>query len=173
MKERIGFYLERRQIIKDGEAVRLSKKYLEKAKNSLITTKILSEINTNKNVRDVLRVPKDYDSDEWVVVCGYYAMYTAALALLAKIGFRSKNHAATLAILEEYFVKKKRLTDEDLLLIKNAQFQKEEIEKISEARQKREIAQYSVTKQTTKEIAEKIKKDAYSFVGKVEEILET
>jgi len=173
MKDKIRFYLEKRQIIKDKEAVRLSRKYLDKAKNNLFTTKILSEINTNKNVRDVLKVPKDYDSDEWVVVCGYYAMYTAALALLAKIGFRSKNHAATVFVLEEYFVKKKQLRDEDLLLIKHAQFQKEEIEKISEARQKREIAQYSVTKQTTKEIAEKIKKDAYSFVGKAEEILET
>ena len=104
MKDKIRFYLEKRQIIKDKEAVRLSRKYLDKAKNNLFTTKILSEINTNKNVRDVLKVPKDYDSDEWVVVCGYYAMYTAALALLAKIGFRSKNHAATVFVLEEYFV---------------------------------------------------------------------
>jgi len=57
-------------------------------------------------------------------------------------------------------------------LLKNAVFQKEELEKLSEARHQREIAQYSITKQTTKDIAEKIKKDAYSFVNTVEEILD-
>ena len=99
-------------------------------------------------------------------------MYTSALAFLSKAGFRSKNHAATLLMLEEHFVKKKHLDEKDLLLIKNAQFQREEIENLSEARYKREIAQYSVTKQTTKNIAEKIKKDSYDFVNKVELILQ-
>ena len=47
----------------------------------------------------------------------------------------------------------------------------EEIEKLSDARHKREIAQYSITKQTTKSIAEKIKKDAYDFINKCEEIV--
>ena len=79
---------------------------------------------------------------------------------------------ATLLILEEYFVKKKHLDESDLSLIKNAQFQKEEVGKLSDARQKREIAQYSITKSTTKNIAEKIKSDAFSFVNKTEEILE-
>ena len=37
----------------------------------------------------------------------------------------------------------------------------------------REIAQYSITKQTTKTIAEKIKKDAYDFIDKCEEIVES
>ena len=75
-------------------------------------------------------------------------------------------------ILEEHFVKKKHLDESDLSLIKNAQFQKEEVGKLSDARQKREIAQYSITKSTTKNIAEKIKSDAFSFVNKTEEILE-
>jgi uncharacterized protein (UPF0332 family) len=98
-------------------------------------------------------------------------MYTSALALLAKIGFKSKNHTATLVFLEEFFVKKKLLDDISLSLLKNAMMQKEEIEKLSEARHKREIAQYSITKQTTKDIAEKIKKDAYDFINKCDNIL--
>jgi len=52
-------------------------------------------------------------------------------------------------------------------------FQKEELEKLSEARHKREIAQYSVTKHTTEEIAKKIKQDAYEFVDKVGIIIES
>ena len=169
--EKIDFYLKKGQIVNDKTAVHLVKRYLDKAKNNLTTMQILSELNRTK-LRGQLEIPLDYDPNEWVVICGYYAMYTASLALLAKIGFRSKNHSATISILEEYFIKRKLLDEKDLLLIKNAHFQKEEIEKLSDARQKREIAQYSITKQTTKDIAEKIKKDAYDFVNKVEEILQ-
>ena len=132
---------------------------------------ILSELNDNKKARDLLKIPKDYDSNEWVVITGYYAMYTTAILLLVKIGYRSKNHTATLCVLDEFFVKKKILDKEILLLLKSAMFHKEEIEKLSDARHKREIAQYSITKQTTKTIAEKIKKDAYDFVNKCEEII--
>ena len=167
--EKIDFYLRKGHLVKDKSVINLAGKYLDKARNNLVTMNILSELNDKK---EMLKIPKDYDSNEWVVISGYYAMYAAALALLSKIGFRSKNHTATLLILEEYFVKRKRLRNEDLLLIKNAQFQREEIEKISDARHKREIAQYSITKQTTKNIAEKIKVDAFSFVNKVQEVLE-
>ena len=168
--KKIDFYLKEGQIVRDKTMVALSRRYLEKAKNNLVTMRILFELNDKKK-KELLKIPLDYDSNEWVVICGYYAMYTSALALLSKIGFRSKNHSATLFLLEEYFVKKKHLDERDLLLIKNAFFQKEEIEKLSDARQKREIAQYSITKETTKNIAEKIKEEAYAFVNKCEELL--
>ena len=64
------------------------------------------------------------------------------------------------------------MSKEDIGLLKNAIIQKVEIEKLSEARHKREIAQYSVTKQTTKEIAESIKQDAYNFINKTETIIQ-
>ena len=171
MNNNIKYLIEQGYVAKDNSTKNLSKKYLQKAKNNLVTMGLLSEINANKKARNLLSVPIEYNADEWVVVTGYYAMYSGALALLAKIGFKSKNHTATFQILEEYFVKKKILDQESLLLLKNAVFQKEELEKISDARHKREIAQYSVTKQTTKEIAEKIKRDAYSFINKVELII--
>jgi len=170
--KKIEFYLKQGQVKKDKTVVNLAQKYLNKSKNNLVTMQILLEIQINKKAIELLKIPKNYDSNEWAVICGYYAMYSAALSLIASIGFRSKNHSATIAILEEYFVKKRHLNKEDLQLIKNALFQKEEIEKLSEAKHKREIAQYSVTKQTTKEIVEKIKKDAYNFVNKSEEILQ-
>lgn len=159
-------------ISKDDSIKNLSKKYLQKARNNLVTMSLLSDMNNNKKARDLLKIPLDYNSDEWVVIAGYYAMYASALALIAKIGFRSKNHTATLKILEEYFVKRNILDQKSFLLLKNAVFQKAEIEKLSEARHKREIAQYSVTKQTTKEIAETIKQDAYNFINKVETIIQ-
>lgn len=163
--------INRGYISKDDSVKNLSQKYLKKAKNNLITMQILSDINNSKKARDLLNIPSDYSSDEWAVIAGYYAMYASALALIAKIGYKSKNHTATIILLEEFFIKKKLMSKEDIILLKNAIIQKEEIEKLSEARHKREIAQYSVTKQTTKEIAESIKKDAYTFINKCEEIL--
>ncbi len=160
-------------ISKDDSVKNLSQKYLQKARNNLITMSLLSDINNNKKARDLLKMPSDYNSEEWVVITGYYAMYASALALIAKIGYKSKNHAATISLWEEFFIKEKLMSKEDIKLLKNAIIQKAEIEKLSEARHKREIAQYSVTKQTTKEIAESIKHDSYNFVKKAEMILST
>ncbi len=167
----IKFYLKRELLIKDKSVKRLANEYLTKAKNNLITLKILDELQSDKPFRKKLNIPEDYSTYEWVVITGYYAMYSAAISLLAKIGYRSKNHTATLCVLEEFFVKKKILDEDALILLKSAMFQKEEIEKLSDARHKREIAQYSITKQTTKSIAEKIKKDAYDFINKCEKII--
>jgi len=80
--KKIDFYLKNNQIVKDKTVMNLSQKYLEKAKNNLITMSLLSELNANKKAKELLQIPKDYDSNEWIVICGYYAMYTSALALL-------------------------------------------------------------------------------------------
>ena len=167
----VDWYIKQGQLSKDSSYKNLANKFLQKSRQNLVTMSILSELNDNKKARDLLKTPKDYDPNEWVVITGYYAMYTAAISLLAKIGYRSKNHTATLCVLEEFFVKKKILDEDVLMLLKSAMFHKEEVEKLSDARHKREIAQYSITKQTTKSIAEKIKEDAYEFVNKCEEII--
>jgi hypothetical protein len=166
-----NFYLKKEQVIRDKSIILKSGNYLSKAKKNLEILDALDKLNNNSKAKELLKISKNFDSSEWIVICGYYAMYTSALALIAKIGFRSKTHTATFAILEKYFVKKKILDEETYLILKNAVFQKEELEKLSEARNQREIAQYSITKQTTKDISENIKKDAYSFVNKIEEIL--
>ena len=171
MASKIRWLISEGLISKDNSVKNLSEKYLQKARTNLITMSLLSEVNTNKKIREILKISPNYDSDEWIVICGYYAMYSAALSLISKIGYKSKNHAATLALLEEFYIKKKILEKETLNIIQNAAISKEEIEKLSEAKHKREIAQYSVTKKTTKEIAEQIKRDAYNFINVVELIL--
>jgi len=167
----INLKIKKGRLARDKTIIPKTNSFLRKARNALMTLNFLSELNTNKKIKSLLKIPNNYNSYEWIVITSYYAMYTSALALLAKIGFRSKDHTATLLVLEEYFVKKKILDQESFSLIKNALFQKQELEKLSDARHKREIAQYSITKQTTKDIADKIKKDAYDFVNKVELIL--
>ena len=82
---KINWYLKKKQLIMDNEVKELAPRYLEKARNNLVTMNILLDLNDNKKARELLKTPKDYDSNEWVVVTGYYAMYTAAISLLAKI----------------------------------------------------------------------------------------
>jgi uncharacterized protein (UPF0332 family) len=60
---------------------------------------------------------------DWVLIAAYYAMYHAALALLAKIGLESKDHATTVAILEYFFGK---------------QISKEIIEKFNELKERKD-----------------------------------
>ena len=167
----IDWHIKNKQMMKDKGIKELAPKFLEKARNNLVAMNSLFDLNNNPHARKLLRIKENHEFYEWVVITGYYAMYTAAISLLAKISYRSKNHTATLCALEEFFVKKKILDEGTLILLKSAMFHKEEIEKLSDARHKREIAQYSITKQTTKSIAEKIKKDAYSFVDKCERII--
>lgn len=42
---------------------------------------------------------------DWVAVVAYYAMYHAASAVLSHMGLESKEHAATVAVLEYFFSK--------------------------------------------------------------------
>jgi len=172
MKKLIKFYIKRGLLVRDDKVKRLTKDYLAKAKTNLITLKILSDVQNDQAFREKYKVSKNYSTYEWITIIGYYTMYTGAISLLAKIGYRSKNHSATLCVLEECFVKKKILDDDVLMLLKSAMFHRDEIEKLSDARHKREIAQYSITKETTKRIAEKIKKDAYDFIDKCEDVIE-
>ena len=168
MPKSLRWFINKMLLKKDETIKNLTNSYMEKAKNNIITMELLSKVT---NFRDILELPFNYDPNEWVVIAAYYSMYIAALSVLTKLGYKSKNHSATIQVLEEYFVKKSLLDKSSFLSLKNAILQKEELEKLSEVKHKKEIAQYSVTKKTTKEIASKIKQDAYSFTGKVELII--
>ncbi len=172
MKNKINELIKKGKIARDESIKGLSYKYLMKAKNNLTTMRLLFEFNSNNKLRDYLKIEEIYTSDEWIVICGYYSMYSSALALLAKIGFKSRNHTATLIVLEEYFVKKKILDEKIYQTLKNVFLKKEELKKISEVKDKREIAQYSATKKTTAEIVREVMVEAYDFVNKIEEILD-
>lgn len=166
-------YLRNKSLVKDPTIKQLSESYLLKAKSNLITASILFNVNLSEQVRKILDIPENYSSDEWVVVSSYYAMYAAALALLAKIGYKSSSHAATILALEKFFVKKEMIEKEYLVMLKNAQITQNEIQELSSAKDNREIAQYSVTKATTHSLAEISRKNAYDFVNKVNSIIKS
>lgn len=151
---------------------RLSPGYMEKARYNLTTMSILSRIDSDKGARETLNVPEWYSSSQWVVITGYYAMYMAALSSLARINYRSKNHTATVVAMESFFVKKELLEEKYLDMLENVQLEKERIAQLEIARERREIAQYSITKDTTRELAMKTRDDAYDFVNRIDVLLD-
>ena len=162
-------FIREKQLMKDDTVKNLAKSYLGKSRSNIITMEILSKVEKHKIL---LAVPKEHTTDEWVVVVAYYAMYMAALSLLAKLGYKSKSHTATSVALEEFFVKSKMLEKAHFINFEKIRMRKEEIEILRDVRDRREIAQYSVTKKTTSDIAEKTKVDAREFVDRIEEIFE-
>jgi uncharacterized protein (UPF0332 family) len=164
-------YLKNKSLVKDPTIRQLSGSYLLKAKSNLITTSVLFNLNLNSEARKLLEIPENYNSDEWVVVSSYYAMYAAALALLTKIGYKSSSHTATILALEKFFVNKELIGQEYLAMLKHAQLTQNEVQELASAKNNREIAQYSVTKATTHALSEASRKNAYEFVNKVESIL--
>ncbi len=172
MEKNVDWFIERGLLAKTPFIQKLSPRFIDKAKNNLVTMSILFDIHNSKSARDTLNVPEDYDSSEWVAVCAYYAMYMAASAALAKINYKSKNHTATVVALETFFVRKRLLEDKYLKMMEKAQLETEHIDSLKLARDRREIAQYSVTKETTKKIAEEIREDAYRFVERMEKLIQ-
>ena len=72
-----------------------------------------------------------------------------------------------------HFVKKKLLEKEFLEKLKQArEFEEEYVQKFRYARKQRETAQYSVTDETGREVAERLVKDAQKFVNRIEKLLE-
>lgn len=173
MEKGINWFTRQGLLTKTPFIGRLAQRFLDKARNNLVTMSILFDLHISGEAKKILNAPEEYDSSEWVVICGYYAMYMAALGALARVGYRSKNHSATVVALETFFVEKRLLEPEYLKMLERAQLEKEQIEQLKLAKERREIAQYSVTKGTTRSIAEKIKEDAYRFVERIEGLVKT
>jgi len=163
--------LKRKFLVKDAGIIRLNKNYLLKAKNNLATANILFSLQSNQKVREILSIPMNYSSDDWVIITSYYAMYAGALSLLAKIGYKSSNHSATILALEKFYVEKQLIEREFLSMLNYAKITKEEIQELTAAKDNREIAQYSVTKATTSSLAEISRNNAFKFIEKVERII--
>ena len=160
-------------IFEDAEAKEFVSKYIVRADKNLELMNIVSELSTNKEAQEALALPEEYVNDEWVIITAYYSMYLVALALLAKLGYRSKTHTATILALETFFVKKELINQKYLFMFKHAhnQIDQQDITDLSKGKEDRKTAQYEVTKSVSHSIAEASMKNAVSFVNKVKELL--
>jgi len=110
-------------LTKDSTIGILTKKYLDRAYKNLELMNIVSELSTNKEAQKALKLSEDYSNDEWVIITSYYSMYSAALALLAKIGYKSNIHTPTIWAIEKFFVEKKLIGSEYLAFLNHAKNQ--------------------------------------------------
>jgi len=115
-------------------------------------------------------IPETFGGDnfyDWVVSIYYYAIYHAALALMSKEGFTSKNHSATLAFLiYHHYHLQKALEMEDVELIASS-LDQEDIETLGVSKELREKACYNVHEMFEKRLAEQIREQAVDFANKI------
>lgn len=111
---------------------------------------------------------------DWVIVVYYYAIYHAALALIASKNLFSKSHLATLNALTLHFYHGKKIEKEDVEILAESiseSLGKEDIASIVETKELRERASYSVSYEFEESLAETARENAVRFIEKVREIL--
>jgi len=108
---------------------------------------------------------------DWIISIYYYAIYHAALAIISKEGYKSKNHSATLCFLIYYhYHAQKALNEDDVELIASS-LNKEDIETIGGSKELRERACYDVHELFEQKLASQICEKAINFVNKIRSLL--
>ncbi len=173
LKKKIKIYLKKKQLLKDKEYTKLERPYLQKARKNFTIVNVLMSISDKDELKKVLKLTADFEAYDWVIIVAYYSMYTSALAALSRLGFKSKNHTATLAVLEYHYIYQQKDLDRKHLykLSKAHQFNKELVNKLVQTKTKRETAQYDATPAISRENAVNALEDAEEFITKIEEIL--
>jgi uncharacterized protein (UPF0332 family) len=179
LKKKIGSYLRKGQILQEEEHKKLEKPFLAKSRKNFSVANLLFKISEQEDIRKLLNLTSDFEMYDWVIIVSYYAMYTSALAALAKLGFKSKSHAATITVLEHHYIPEekdknnnKALEQKDLhKLVKAYAISEQLITKLIQTKTKRETAQYDATPSITREMAKSSLDDADEFITKIEEIL--
>ena len=171
LKNQLDNYKRKGLFRKNDREKDLAGKYLEKSRNNLIGMQIDFKISSNDKIQKVLEI-SNFTEYDWVIIKGYYAMYHAALACLAKLGFKSENHNATILALEVYFVHSGRLEEKYVKVLEKARLEKDYVEKLRVAKQERVIAQYNVSVDVEKRTAKWILETAKEFVDRMEKLFE-
>jgi uncharacterized protein (UPF0332 family) len=112
---------------------------------------------------------------DWVIVIYYYAIYHAALALVASKNFFSKSHLATLNALILHFYHARKIKREDVEIVIESiskVLEREDIETIVETKELRERASYEASYEFEESLVEIAKANAIKFIKKVRQILE-
>jgi uncharacterized protein (UPF0332 family) len=175
LKNKIGNYLKKEQLFKNDEHKKLEKLFLIKARKNFTVANLLFRISEQEEIKKLIKLSPDFETYDWVIIVSYYGMYSSALSALAKLGFKSKSHAATITVLEYSYVNnkdEKTLEQKDLHKLVNAYALSEQlITKLLQTKTKRETAQYDATPSITREMARMALDDADEFITKIEEIL--
>ena len=62
--EKINWFIDQSLLIKTPFIARLARRFLNKARNNLVTMSILLDLQDNAEAKEALSVPEDYDPTE-------------------------------------------------------------------------------------------------------------
>lgn len=170
LKIKIKSYFDSGDLKVDPSIAALVKYHVDKARHNIETGSLLIEISEDQDSKKKLKVSADYIGYDWAISCGYYAMFHAATAMLAAIGIKAQSHESLIEGLEYHFVfREKVMGSDDIEKIKTAKRLDEKyVNRMWSAKSKRNTAQYKADSVIAKKDAERIYKDAISFVNTME-----
>jgi uncharacterized protein (UPF0332 family) len=109
----------------------------------------------------------DEEYNDWLIVTLYYAIYHAALALVANKGYISKSHDATiLFLIKEYDISKN-----DAELLNDLSLNKTDAEFYTDIKEKRKQASYATNTLFRTDKIEEYRKKSIEFLNKAEDML--
>lgn len=155
-----------------------TKHHFSKADYNLRIARINFNLNDHKDFIKELEQAEEHDPEfdtyEWVIIMGYYAMFHSVNALLRKIGVKVGKeyaHEITTNLLLYYFYYTKVIEDELLKIYENAEEKaKGLVVSYIFAKGERTKYQYEVNLESQKKDAEKILNDAVNFVSRLKDI---
>jgi len=173
LKIKVRGYFDSGELRKDSTMTSLVKYYVDKARHNIETASLLMEASKSKDLKKKLKVAEDYIGYDWVISCGYYAMFHAATAALAAIGIKAETHESLIEGLEYHFVlQEKVIESEDIEKIKHAKKLDERyVNRMWATKSKRNTAQYKADAVIAQKDAEKIYKNAIDFVDALEGLI--
>lgn len=169
---KIERYLKKEQLFKGQDYADLERPYLAKSRKNLAVANLLFKVSKDDDAKKMLSLASGFEVYDWVIVVSYYSMYASALAAISGLGFKSKSHAATLVVLERFYVRDDILEQKHLHALTKAHALSEAlITKLIQIKTKRETAQYDATPAIQMENAASALRDADEFITGIEEIL--
>ena len=173
LKIKVKGYFDNGDLRVDSTVAALVKYFIDKARHNIETASLLMEASNNLENKKGLKVSADYVGYDWVISCGYYAMFHAATAALSVIGIKAESHESLIEGLEYHFVlKEKAIESEDIEKIKSAKRLDEKyVNRMWATKSKRNTAQYRADTVIAQKDAEKIYKNAIDFVNILESLV--
>ena len=175
LKIKVKGYFDNGDLRRDSTITVLVKYHIDKARHNIQTASLLMEASGDKELKKRLKVSEDYIGYDWVISCGYYAMFHAATAALADIGIKAETHESLIEGLEYHFVYKENVIEsKDVEKIKSAKkLDDRYVNRMWATKSRRNTAQYKADAVIAQKDAEKTYKDAIDFVDALESLIKT
>ena len=173
LKIKVKGYFDNGDLRADSTITVLVKYHIDKARPNIQTASLLMEASRDRDLKKRLKVSEDYIGYDWVISCGYYAMFHAATAALADIGIKAETHESLIEGLEYHFVYKENVIEsKDMEKIKSAKKLDERyVNRMWATKSRRNTAQYKADAVIAQKDAQRTYKDALDFVYAIESLI--